>query len=41
MQAVDRKLKSITQLHFIHKHIVLLSGSIMAFNVIIQSMVFL
>ncbi len=41
MQAVDRKFKSITQLHFIHKHIILFSGNIMTFNVIIQSMVFL
>ena len=39
MQAVDRKLKLLAQLHFIL--IVLFSGRIMAFNVIIQSMIFL
>ena len=42
MQAVDRKLKLLAQLHFIHEYIVLFSsGRIMAFNVIIQSMIFL
>ena len=41
MQAVDRKLKLLAQLHFIHEYVVLFSGRIMAFNVIIQSMIFL
>ena len=41
MQTVDCKFKLLTELHFIYKHIILLFGRIMAFNVIIQSMVFL